>query len=342
MVVNRMVEQWDALLLYFTNNVAEHRLQSSEMILHQLQNLQSRLFFYFLQFILPKFSLLNEFFQSEKVLLACVFKKYCESYKELLLLFMNAKYVNTNNLHDINPEDSEKYLPLNNLYLGVKVLNDIDKISSDLKYDFLFRCRKFLITACVQLKQRFDFRDDCFLNKISIFDLKNNECKNIHSLFQILKLFPRIVDLNDLNGLQKIDNQWRTLISTNFSQEILDKDIDVMWNDIMNLENGNGEKKFKELSHFVLSVLSAPHSNASCERVFSKVNLIKTDIRNKLKTKTVNSLLLSSDLVKTNTCFTFEPPTELFKLIGTRDTYRNDNNDVEPDLLIHDNHEMNC
>lgn len=57
--------------------------------------------------------------------------------------------------------------------------------------------------------------------------------------------------------------------------------------------NLNGEQEFQDLGSFSLDVLALPFSNVSCERVFSKVNLIKTKLRNKLNTETVNGLLLT-------------------------------------------------
>ena len=48
---------------------------------------------------------------------------------------------------------------------------------------------------------------------------------------------------------------------------------------------------------FVLNVSSLPYSNADCERVFSKVNLIKTKTRNKLNNCTVSNILLSKQSV---------------------------------------------
>ena len=49
---------------------------------------------------------------------------------------------------------------------------------------------------------------------------------------------------------------------------------------------------------YVLDILSLPHSNAECERIFSKYNLIKTKSRNRLIIKTINGTILASQLVK--------------------------------------------
>lgn len=54
--------------------------------------------------------------------------------------------------------------------------------------------------------------------------------------------------------------------------------------------------------------MSLPHSSVGCERVFSKVNLIKTKVRNRLQVKSLNGLLLlSSEHIKRTTCIHFKP-----------------------------------
>ena len=74
------------------------------------------------------------------------------------------------------------------------------------------------------------------------------------------------------------------------------------------LLNEYDEPQFKNLSTFALQILSLPVSNTDAERIFSKVNLIKTDIRNSLNTKSVEALILISEAVKEQAaCFTFKP-----------------------------------
>jgi hypothetical protein len=50
----------------------------------------------------------------------------------------------------------------------------------------------------------------------------------------------------------------------------------------------------------VQNICCLSHSSAEIERIFSKVNLIKTKLRNKLVTKTVEGLILAKDLLKVN------------------------------------------
>lgn len=56
---------------------------------------------------------------------------------------------------------------------------------------------------------------------------------------------------------------------------------DVFWHKISQIAIDE-EKQYTVLPQFALAVLTLPHSNADTERIFSKNNLTKTKIRNKL------------------------------------------------------------
>lgn len=73
---------------------------------------------------------------------------------------------------------------------------------------------------------------------------------------------------------------------------------------------------YGELADFALSVLSLPHANADCERVFSTVNCMKTKLRNRLNTDTINGALHTKQHIKGGresgkTCVNFQPNEEM-------------------------------
>lgn len=98
---------------------------------------------------------------------------------------------------------------------------------------------------------------------------------------------------------QLIDNEWRLLPDYIFqNNEISGNDeIYVFWGKLLNYKDEMDILIFNNISRFVLNIITLPVSNATCERVFSKVNAIKTKSRNKLITKTVNGCLLASQCV---------------------------------------------
>ena len=98
-------------------------------------------------------------------------------------------------------------------------------------------------------------------------------------MYDVIKLTPRIV--RDLEMIQTIDDEWRAI--PNYCDILMlnvNDQTDDFWGKLSTMKDGDNTFLFKNVADYVLKVLSVPHSNAICERVFSKVNLIKTKIRN--------------------------------------------------------------
>ncbi|XP_025205739.1 uncharacterized protein LOC112602039 [Melanaphis sacchari] len=74
-VVNRIIEQWDALKLYFNDQWLSEKLLSSKTIYDQLNDPFTKAFYLFLEWVLPKFVLLNKYFQSDKIVLDVLHEK---------------------------------------------------------------------------------------------------------------------------------------------------------------------------------------------------------------------------------------------------------------------------
>ena len=67
---------------------------------------------------------------------------------------------------------------------------------------------------------------------------------------------------------------------------------DQFWFSMMLKVNGDGTPKFRKLCHIMLGILSIPHSNAECERIFSQVRKNKTDFRGSLSDNMLSALLV--------------------------------------------------
>ena len=64
-VVNRILDQWNALTLFFTSASLEDNVKSAALILEQLQKVRNRMYYFFLSFILTMVNKLNIEFQAE-------------------------------------------------------------------------------------------------------------------------------------------------------------------------------------------------------------------------------------------------------------------------------------
>lgn len=316
-VVKRILEQWEPLRLFFTATYIEHRVLASEEIYNDLNDKAIKLFYLFLEWVLPKFVDMNKYFQSENVVIMNLHTQMLNIYKDLLLTYMDPQYVRQTDIDKIDPSDNAKFVSLNNIYLGIGVLRNINDLSNEIKQDFYERCRRFLIISCLEIKKRYDFADPV-LSKLSM--LKKSNIKNINTLFPLMELLPRICDPQNLEKMQKIDDQWRSL--RNFEGLPAEEELDVFYYKLGQITNFENNYLFSDLSEFALCVISLPHSSASCERVFSKVNLIKTKARNKIITKTLNGIMHSSQRVNLdNGCVTFKPTDEMINSMTSLKIY---------------------
>lgn len=75
------------------------------------------------------------------------------TFKDLLLCFMKPNYTSKTTIYHINPGNDEQYIPLTQVYIDIKVLNEIENpnITSNktLLNDFYFRAQNFLKVLCL-------------------------------------------------------------------------------------------------------------------------------------------------------------------------------------------------
>lgn len=119
-VVNRIIEQWDALRLFFNDKWLSEKLASTRIICEQLNDPFTKAFYLFMEWVLPKFTLLNKYFQSEKVILDKLHERIMAAYKDLLLCFMQSSYIMHTPPEEINITDRKYYLQSKDIYLGKK------------------------------------------------------------------------------------------------------------------------------------------------------------------------------------------------------------------------------
>jgi len=160
-VVLRLLEQWAALILYFTSVSLTEGLLTAMQILEWLRDPFIKMYFLFLQWVLPKFADLNKYFQSSNVVVIDLHKKVEAMFKEILLAYMEGRYVDSTPVHMTDPNRRDKFKPDAQMYLGVGVANQLlhkDVINcTERKREFFNRCRNFLIIGACELKKRWDF-----------------------------------------------------------------------------------------------------------------------------------------------------------------------------------------
>lgn len=77
---------------------------------------------------------------------------------------------------------------------------------------------------------------------------------------------------------------------------------------ILEAEDIEGNKLFNTFGNFAMQILALPTSNADAERLFSKLTLIKSKVRNSLQLPSIKSLIqLSETVTNGGGCNNFTP-----------------------------------
>lgn len=121
------------------------------------------------------------------------------------------------------------------------------------------------------------------LKMVNLLSVDNVLKQNKADIIPLITLLTKNGDLIDAINSQY--NNISYIKWTNISTTVS------FWSEVFMYKDSAGNNTFEELADFALEVLSLPWSNADVERVFSQLNLVKTKLRNRLITSTVNAVL---------------------------------------------------
>lgn len=130
----------------------------------------------------------------------------------------------------------------------------------------------------------------------------------------LLKLFNGDIGLLDTQYRQVCLLPWKNATKN---------DTTSFWVEVLHFTDASDESCFKELAEFALSLLAMPLSNADAERVFSHINLVKSRLRNTMKTATLSAILLVRyDLrFRGVCCRDFQPTAKTMELFNAKNMY---------------------
>lgn len=303
--INRILEQFEPLKLFFIDAVTSNDVLAAENILEKLQDPETRLFLEFLDFVLPLFNGLNREMQSESPKIHVIFKNVCTVLKTLYESFLKRSYINSTQIENIEHKNPRNFLPLEEMYLGAKVNISLIKnqglLSKEKRENFYLKCLDFFVEGCSQILNRFPLRNN-ILKKMTFLDPEIVKNGSVGSIADIVSNFPNLISNEEI---QTIDTEWRLLRNHPDIKEF-DSDCQLFWSNVRNLRLGNTTVAFPTLCKFVQNILCLPHSSANVERVFSAVNLLKTNQRNRLESSTISGILQTKQYLGSNKCYNFE------------------------------------
>lgn len=175
---------------------------------------------------------------------------------------------------------------LDDKFFGSKNKTLLKNFSELEKNIFCAEAELFLTRAIQYLKERYNFSEDSLFKKLSVFSLKSEKLFS----WEELSLLPEL-----LNILSEVDQDG---LYTDYCclkeifQHLQKKNTisnDKIWAYFFKKCSNNNMKNFKKIVSFVLSI---PVSNAYCERVFSLLNNLYTNDRNRMGMDLIKAELL--------------------------------------------------
>ena len=159
--VKRILEQYIALKLYFTEVTLDDPTHTNDAILSSLHNKFTEAYLEFMDFNLGRFVSFNLLFQSEMPQLYQLKAEGEKLIKALCLDFIEVAYVRSMEAFKVDPSRKDKQLPLSQVYLSILATNTMHTIKAErgdkdpgipLIYS---QCKEFLIEAVKQIQERF-------------------------------------------------------------------------------------------------------------------------------------------------------------------------------------------
>ncbi|CAH0551284.1 unnamed protein product [Brassicogethes aeneus] len=301
--INRILEQWQALKLFFTaESMNGSSTLKAQLILEGLNDPKYKIYLLFLSYVLKFINEMNIEFQSEKPKLYYLLSRMKELYKILLKSFIKKSVIDKAvSIEKVNVSNPINYIPLEEIYFGAKAANVIatSNIHKNDLHNIRLNILRYYIDLCTEITNRFPFGNPV-LNFVTNFNpVTIKEGNPANSISQAEIYFPTLV-----SDIEQLDYEWRMLVEI---ESLKSYDNENFWSKVCNLKNNLNQIMFPHMNILINGILSLPHSSATAERIFSQLTLIKTKTRNRLFIITCDALLSSKEILKGTSCYKWNP-----------------------------------
>lgn len=216
-VAKRLLEQWDALLLFFGSEAQEgpKKQQTTAQNIHTgLRTVTFKLYIAFLTHILPVVNGLNVMFQSENVRLHSYLLNIENGLKKILAFFVKREVLYKVRPFDIDLKTPGNFMKLDQVYCGVNFNSICESLKVEKKMDEKIlrevrtRILAFYVELCEQVKSRVNYKDP-LLNHLVCLNPVVATSGKIQSIVPLYHPFKNILQFD----IEKLECEWRDLSS---------------------------------------------------------------------------------------------------------------------------------
>lgn len=303
--IERLLENWDALKLFFhsqketsaTKTAASTTQARLDRLCEFFKSPTNRLYCLFLSHALQLFDTLNLQLQNEAPQVHVLHSLLHKFLRDCLMRFVKPSAMVGKLAVDVDYQQGCHQKVDGDLVIGESTEKFIQKkeevhLRDKRLKEFYGNVRKFWTLACIYVKVKFPLDNKVLLHAKVANPLLRAEPGQLGSLKFLLTRFPCLlpagitqdVIINEFTDYQSSSSVISAMEDT--------ERVDHVWLKLEKVKDTVGQPQFQHLSRVMLSVLTIPHSNAACERIFSCIRKNKTDQRASLEKRTLESLMV--------------------------------------------------
>ncbi|EEC01100.1 hypothetical protein IscW_ISCW001050 [Ixodes scapularis] len=308
--VNRIGSQWDTLKETFRKAQKDENWYTALVLSEMYSDPINKCYVLLLDWVLAEAQRVNEAHQTTNQDPT----KLLEDLVALLKSMASTVSLPTS-LYDMLSVNIDEHLDPNP-YFGHRYETSVKDagLSRDAGKELRLRSRRFIVDLFSQFRQRLP-ENIRHLEKASVFSVENALKMVQGSITQLAAQF-----LSD-EAVSACEAQWRNLRHVKWCST---KSTEKLWADVGTYKGARWENPFPELSSLAMTVLSLPFSNASTEKCFSDMNIVKSELRNRLDFDTLNanhSVVRKSLWRMRKKCHEYRFPSPVLAKNGTMSSY---------------------
>ncbi|XP_075738743.1 uncharacterized protein LOC142784016 [Rhipicephalus microplus] len=281
-----------------TQNRPGKVLNREERLFMFLSSDANRAYCDFLLSVIPEFEKVNVFLQSGAPQVHLLREVLSNLLREIMLRFVKPSVIKKADvLADVDYKSSVSQRDNEDIVIGSRTTQTLEGLKKEAREEFFTHIRRFFVAATEYMILKFPLKCE-LLKSAEVARLASIEHARFSDVKYLINRFPVLLPLQegqDVNSaLDDIQAEFTRLQLEELPAEVpKEQQIDEQWRAVSGLREVDGSFKYARLSKFMLGVLTLPHSNAECERVFSKVKKAHTQFRASMSKKTVEQLLVA-------------------------------------------------
>ncbi|KAL1442126.1 hypothetical protein MTO96_046532 [Rhipicephalus appendiculatus] len=258
----------------------------------------NRAYCLFLQNIIPIFEKVNISLQAQAPQIHVLRSLLLELLRDIFSRFVNPSWLKRSpELLNLDYHSREAQKGDEDLIIGQETRTVVDKLKPSEQQEFFEAVRHYFVTVCDYMRHKFPLTDPALLNA-EVVQLKTLDSMSFRKVRFFVDSFPAMLPLqpgeSKMEAVDALEVEFSKLQAQDLPPHILQEErVDAQWRMVSQLRTADGRLKFSRIAEVMLGILSIPHSNAECERLFSLVRKTRTEFRSSMSDKTLGHVLLA-------------------------------------------------